>query len=219
MNAKLLSFITAGTAFLSVIAMTGSANASTLVETASYGSDFTPIDTSLNIEQFNSSLGHLDSVEIDFSGDLSGTGTLTNKTKKPIPVTLDLTGQIGLQLNGQSLFSLPLNSPNNYTVTDQPVNVVQNVPINANPLTYTDSSSLQSFIGNDQLAFLFSADANYQLSASNIKADLTTTADAYVTVIYNYTPQNTPEPSVTLGIGLVAGLGLLSQRKRSFSRA
>ncbi len=39
---------------------------------------------------------------------------------------------------------------------------------------------------------------------------------ASVTVTYNYDAKSVPEPSATLGVGLIAGLCLLSQRKKSW---
>ena len=217
--------------------MTGSANAASLSYTTS-----TPLtqtnfsNKTMSIQKFDSAIGTLNSVEIDFTGNLAGQAGFENTdTSNPANVAAELTAKVTLQLNNQSLSQLTLNpdSTSNYTVgtydgtTDYSGisgETVDGLTANdSKTQTINDPTLLKSFIGTDNLDFLVSAKAQSNVTGSgNIYSFFHTTAATDLTVTYNYDatpPVKAPEPSALLGVGLVAGFGLLSQRKRTFSKA
>jgi hypothetical protein len=49
-----------------------------------------------------------------------------------------------------------------------------------------------------------------------MRSEINTLARGSVTVTYEYT--TTPEPSVVIGMGVFAGLGMLSNRKKQLSK-
>ncbi|MDF5717084.1 MAG: choice-of-anchor E domain-containing protein [Rhizonema sp. NSF051] len=223
MNTKLLSIITAGTTFFSIVAMTGSANAASLSSTASVGYALTDIvDTPLSIQQFNSNLGQLQSVTLDFTSAFLGDVSYQNKGSRPTTVNVDFGGEADLTLNNQSLFTLNPSQHYSYAAPAKASSLtkVDGLTTKASQTaTYTNANFLQFFIGTGSLDFLFSAYANPNVSGlGNGTVSIDTNADANVQVTYKYKPQTVPEPRATLGIGLIAALGLLSQRKKSFSK-
>lgn len=83
---------------------------------------------------------------------------------------------------------------------------------------FTDTQFLQNFTGTGNIDFLFSAVANSIVRGSgNITSGIDTLAKASITVTYDYEEaQTVPESSAVLGLGLIAGLGLWSQRKQNW---
>lgn len=226
MKTKFCSVLVAATTFLSIIATTGSANAASLTRTSP--TDYAPtdiIDTPLSIQKFDSDLGTLNSVEINFTSNLKGDAGFENRSPQAAQVTVDLASQVALKLNNQSLFTLSPENTSTYQVDAQAQKTVEGLTANKSETkTFTDSNLLQSFIGTSNLDFLFSTLANSTVAGpGNISSYVNTYAKAGVNVTYNYDdkkpPKKVSEPSAVLGIGLVAGFRLLSQRKRSFSKA
>ena len=225
MNIKLLSFVTASTAFFSIVAMTGSANASTYSKTDSVDYSITDIlNTPLTIEKFSGSLGNLDSVTLDFTSSVLGDASFTNRGSRTANVNVNIGAESDLTVNNQTLITITPTWNSVFAVG--PLKTQPNQPVVLNGLsattsqttTFTDSNLLQSFIGTGDLSLLFSAySTSYVGGAGNLSSSIDTSAKASLIVHYNFTrPHKVPEPSATLGIGLIAGLCLLSQRKRSF---
>ncbi|MEH1940295.1 MAG: PEP-CTERM sorting domain-containing protein [Nostoc sp.] len=230
MTTKLFNTLAAATTLAGIVATSGAANAASLSYTSSSNYDFTDIiDAPLSVQQFNSSLGTLQGVTIEFTGDLLGNAGFENRSKSQSKITLDITSDFSLKLNNQSLLDLNPEYSYSYQATkyDGITDYSGGSGKTISNLTATQSATqsfsnpqfLQSFIGNGNIDFLFSALAESVVAASgNIKSEVETYAKASIKVTYNYenVKRRVPEPSTTLGVGLIAGLCLLSQRKKSW---
>ncbi|MEH2240276.1 PEP-CTERM sorting domain-containing protein [Nostoc sp.] len=229
MTTKLLNTLAAATTLAGIVATCGAANAASLSYTSASNYDLTDIiDAPLSIQKFDSSLGTLQGVTIEFTGDILGNAGFENRSKTPTQATVNLASQLSLQLNNQSLFALNPEGISSYKVakfdgiTDYggtSGKTVSNLTATQSATqSFTNTQFLQSFIGNGNIDFLFSAIANSVVMGSgNMNSYVDTFAKAGIKVTYNYdNVKSVPEPSSTLGIGLIAGLCLLSQRKKSW---
>ncbi|WP_104901989.1 choice-of-anchor E domain-containing protein [Nostoc sp. 'Peltigera membranacea cyanobiont' N6] len=226
MTTKLLNTLAAATTLAGIVATSGVANAASLSYTSSSNYDLTDIiDAPLSVQQFNSSLGTLQGVTIEFTGNILGNAGFENRSQAPTPVTVNLASQFSLGLNNQSLLALNPQYSYSYQVakydgtTDYggtSGKTVSNLTATQSATqSFTNTQFLQSFIGNGNVDFLFSALATSAVTGSgNMRSYIDTYAKAGIKVTYDY--QSVPEPSATLGVGLIAGLCLLSQRKKSW---
>ncbi|ARV59375.1 PEP-CTERM sorting domain-containing protein [Nostocales cyanobacterium HT-58-2] len=243
MRTKVLSALTAATALTGIIT-TGVAHAATVTYTTEYdapidrtapyaGFGYTDIiDAPLSIQKFDTSLGTLDSVTINFIGNLRGDAGFENTSPQASTATVDLSGVLKLKLpdgtsifesNPQQFYSYDVTSYDGITdyggtsgKTQQALTASQ-----SDTKTYIDSNSLQTFTGSNKLDLLFSTTAKSTVSGSgNIFSYVTTYANSSIQVTYDYKqPTKVPESSAILGLGLVATICLWSQRKRSLSKA
>lgn len=225
MNTKLFNALAAVGTLAGVVVASGSANAASFSVTASIASQATDIiDAPLSVQQFDSSLGLLDSVDLEFISNVTGSATVTNTGASPANVKFQLGSTVTLvdALNNQQLLSVnPTKTGSSFavpvgqTVTASPLQATDSITQN-----FTDNLFLQSFTGNGNRSFLFSAIAESGVFGSgNVSSQVSTFADGFLKVTYNYSdkpPTTIPEPSTLLGIGLIAGFGLLSQRKKSW---
>ncbi|MCG6135073.1 MAG: choice-of-anchor E domain-containing protein [Nostoc sp. LLA-1] len=235
MTTKLFNSLAAATTLAGVLATAGAASAASLsyTESASVGMQNTNIvNAPLSIQKFNSSLGTLQSVIVNFSTDVTGSAGFEHTGQGKIDVTVNLGALITLASNnGLDLFGLTPLTPSvaqSYTVGsfDGTVDftgtsgktITGLVAADSSTKTFTDSNDLAKFIGAGNLDFLFSANATSNVTGSgNMASFITTLAGANISVTYNYdTAQAVPEPAAALGLGLFAGVGLLSQRKKSW---
>ncbi|MEH1828148.1 MAG: PEP-CTERM sorting domain-containing protein [Nostoc sp.] len=229
MTTKLFNTLAAATTLAGIVATSGAANAASLSYTSSTNYEFTDIiDAPLSVQQFNSSLGTLQGVTIEFTGDILGNAGFENRSPTSSQTTVNLGSQFSLQLNNQSLLALNPQYTSSYQVakydniTDYggtSGKTLSNLTATQSGIqTFTDTQFLQSFIGNGNIDFLFSALANSIVTGSgNMRSYIDTYAKAGIKVTYNYDDvKSVPEPSATLGVGLIAGLCLLSQRKKSW---
>ncbi|MEH2114960.1 PEP-CTERM sorting domain-containing protein [Nostoc sp.] len=229
MTTKLFNTLAAATTLAGIVATSGAANAASLSYTSSTNYEFTDIiDAPLSVQQFNSSLGTLQGVTIEFTGDLLGNAGFENRSPTSSQSTVKLGSQFNLQLNNQSLLALNPQYTSSYQVakydniTDYggtSGKTLSNLTATQSGIqTFTDTQFLQSFIGNGNIDFLFSAIADSLVTGSgNMRSYIDTYAKAGIKVTYNYDDvKSVPEPSATLGVGLIAGLCLLSQRKKSW---
>lgn len=227
MTTTLFQTLGTATTLVGIIVTAGSANAASLTKTASTSLVITDIIQSIGIEQFNSSLGTLQSVTVDFTGNIQGDAGFENRSPNPAQITVTLGGNLSLALNNQSLLTLNPQSVTNYQAAAYDNNndfggtsgqtILGLMASQSGIYTSTDSQLLQSFIGNGNVNFLFSGFANSIITGSgNISSFVDTLAQAKIQVTYDYEPvQSVPEASVVWGVGLVAGIGLLSQRQKS----
>lgn len=190
--------------------------------------------TSLDVAQFNSSLGTLTSVDITLSG--FGTTDITATETAGIPTSVtELYTDVALQLTDPNV-NLTLDQ----SLTGQPL--VDGSPISSfNPLsiaaygTYNSGSlnlagtaaydlgitdDLSGYVGNGDLVFYLAGIANTteSFSGGNLNTSQTTDAGAHITVTYNYTapppPSVVPEPGtlVLFGTGLLIMAGLVRRK-------
>lgn len=235
MTTKLLNSLAAATTLAGVLATAGAANAASFsyTESASVGMQNTNIlNAPLSIQKFNSSLGTLKSVTVDFSTDVTGSAGFEHTGQGNIDVTVNLGAFITLgidnELNLLGLTPLTPSVAQTYTVGSFDGAVDFNgtsgktitglVAADSSSKTFTDVSDLAKFIGAGNLDFLFTANATSNVMGSgNMASFITTLAGANISVTYNYeTSQAVPEPAAALGLGLFAGVGLLSQRKKNW---
>ncbi|QLE57799.1 choice-of-anchor E domain-containing protein [Nostoc sp. TCL26-01] len=231
MTTTLFKTLGAATTLAGIIATAGSANAASLsYTTATNFANTDIVDSTISVQKFNSALGTLKKVTLNFVGDLTGDAKFESRNARNSTVTVDLSGEISLtqvNLEPKPLLLLTPQQVNSYNVS--PFDGVTDfggtsgrtlTGLSATKSTdaiFTDSPSLQVFTGTGNLDFLFTAFANSVVSGSgNITSSINTLAKASVQVTYDYDPaKSVPEPSAALGIGLIAGLGMLSQRKKS----
>lgn len=233
MKTTVLTAITTASTFTSILVTTAIANAATLTYTAAYQPTRTNITNAiLSIEKFNSSLGALNSVKLEFTGSMIGDTRFENEDASPQIITVDLSGLLTLAApNNNTLFELTPQKTTEYNVTEfdgeldfggtsgRIIDGLQTQETASK--TLTDSTSLAAFVGTDTLDFLFSAQAKSKVEGSgNIFSGIRTSAGSSITVIYDYTeaPTKVPESSMVLGLGLIAGIALLSQTKNVFNR-
>ncbi|OKH34074.1 hypothetical protein NIES2119_21470 [[Phormidium ambiguum] IAM M-71] len=246
LNTVTKASITTASTFTSILLGTAIANAATITYTAAYqqtpediefgaptGYGFTDIvDSILSIQQFDSSLGTLNSVFIEFTGNMRGDAEFESRDARPQTITVDLSGLLTLVgPNNNPVFELKPQEIRQYDVTrfDGTVDfggtsgrTITGISAEASTSeTIADLSALTPFIGNGTVDFSFSANAESSVRGSgNILSGISTFAKADIKVIYDYTevPKKVPESSMVLGLGLIAGFGLLSQRKNVFNR-
>ncbi|MBE8968903.1 choice-of-anchor E domain-containing protein [Nostocales cyanobacterium LEGE 12452] len=229
MTTKLFNTLAAATTLAGIVATSGAANAASLSYTSSSNYELTDIiDTPLSIQKFNSSLGTLQGVTIEFTGDILGNAGFENRSPTASQTTVNLSSQFSLKLNNQSLFALNPQYTSSYQVakydgiTDYSGTsgkTLSNLTATQSGIqTFTNTQFLQSFTGNGDIDFLFSALASSVVTGSgNMRSYIDTYAKAGIKVTYDYDEVTAvPESSATLGIGLIAGLCLLSQRKKSW---
>jgi PEP-CTERM motif len=232
MNSKFFSTLAAATTLAGIVATAGTANAASLTYTTSSGDfEYTDVEKTLSIQKFDSALGILKSVQLNFTGDISGNAGFENRSSNASTVTVNLGALIDLTKEGLNLSPpFPVTPSNTYSynvarydnVTDfagASGRTIDNLTASEYiSKVFTDNSSLDIFTGVGNLDFLFTAIAKSTVTGSgNISSYVETLAKANLSVTYNYdTPPTTvPEPSTLLGFGLVAGFGMLSQRKKS----
>ncbi len=233
MNSKFLGTLAAASTLAVIVATAGTANAASISYTTSSGDfDYTDFEKTLSVQKFDSSLGTLNSVLLNFTGEISGNAGFENRSSKASTVIVNLGATLDLTKAGLSLQPLfPINPSNTYSY---------NVPRydgrtdydgisgrSIGDLTasqsisklFTDTPSLSIFTGAGNLDFLFSAIATSTVTGSgNITSYINTLAKGNLSVTYDYdapNPTRVPEPSALLGFGLVAGFGLLSQGKKA----
>lgn len=222
MTSKFFTTVAAATTLAGIVTTAGTANAASLSYTASIASQQTDIlNAPLSVQQFNSSLGTLNSVELDFISNITGNASVTNTGTTNGKFSLSLGAEVDLvdTVSNQGLLSLnPFTSSSLLSVGAK--NSLSTPTLTASDSTseiLTTGSLFQSFIGNGNRNFLFSALAQSGVIGSgNVTSVVNTFADGTLTVIYNYTEgsQPVPEPSALLGIGL-AGVGILLQTKKN----
>ncbi|WP_414549917.1 choice-of-anchor E domain-containing protein [Anabaena sp. CCY 0017] len=232
MTTKLLNSLAAATTLAGMMVTAGVANAASLTRTVSTDFALTNIvDSVLSIEKFDSSLGTLNSVYLDFTSNLTGSAGFENRGAGASTIKIKLGANVELKqlnLDLSSSFPITLTSEELYSVSSfdgvfdwngtSGMTVTGLTATQSATKMFTDLSDLAVFTGTGNLDFLFSALAHSNVTGSgNMASFVDTLAKASLSVTYNYDDLKTvPEPSALLGIGLFAGIGLLSQRKKSW---
>jgi hypothetical protein len=208
--------ILAGTAVLGGV---GSANAGQVTQTFTNPTQSTPFSVTFYASQFDLAGSDLTSVAINVTSDITGVvqvinispaaQTFSNATSS-VPVML--TGPGGLSLNvtattsGQS-GTIAAATPPGYTSETLPGNTVT-----ASVGTTLYSPNLAPYIGSGvaDLALTFSTGSGTFAGSSSANGSVffggTATADATVTLVYNYTTVPEPASVLLLGIGMAGFL-------------
>ncbi|BAY15395.1 hypothetical protein NIES21_12120 [Anabaenopsis circularis NIES-21] len=235
MTTKLFQTLAAATTLAGIVATAGAANAASLSYSTQYqykptdeaasadGYYKTDIDDTISVQKFNSKLGTLKSVTIDFLGNLKGDANFNNTGNKATNVLVNFAGNLRLELpEGVERFNISPTQSYNYTVAAKSSKQVNGLSATLAQTKTIDSTDefFQYFLGAGTADFKFFADATSSVKGSgNFSYGINTYAAAGLTVTYEYDPKAVPEPSAAIGLGLVAGIGLMSQRKKSWLKA
>lgn len=200
--------------------------AATVVQTHTINSKTTPASTKFSFDQFDSSLGTLNSVTLSFDANVSSTGSLKNTSNREKVFTLSKFAEAGLSGAGFDLDASLLSGQSQY---DLKRNKSASISFSGSDSdTETLSSGLAAFIGNGDLDFTFSRQSHFSLSPSESDCDWGLVSKIWgdATLTYDYTapppPSHdpppisaVPEPGVwSLLILGFAGLGAALRRQR-----
>ncbi|OCQ94247.1 PEP-CTERM domain protein [Nostoc sp. MBR 210] len=232
MTTKLFQTLAAATTLAGIVATAGAANAATISYTGSTNFKRTNItNEAINIQMFDATLGTLKGVTLQFISDIQGSTGFENLGDSPTDITVTLSSNANLKLGNTSLFNISPQTSQTFQGVPSFDGVLDFAAPSGNTLqglnatqsdqaTITDGPMLQSFIGSGNLSFLFSALATSNVSGSgNVASFINTFAKGTVSVTYDYDPASVPEPSAAIGLGLVAGIGLMSQRRKNWLKA
>jgi hypothetical protein len=183
----------------------------------------TNYSTTLSVPAFNSTMGTLQSVEFSFSDASVFGGTIENisATTKNFTINEDVNFNATF---GSQVLTDTLNGFTPYPSLGSGVIAqfgIFSMVGNSGTTTITNPSMLTAYIGTSPLDFAFSADAVVTVGGSggNASVDISTVADAVLTITYTFTPNIVPEPSslVMTALGGLMAAGFL--RRRAARRA
>ena len=176
----------------------------------------------ISFQQFNSSLGTLQSVQLQFSGDIETTLTVTNNgissSSGNVKTESVLTVQdVGLNLNAPELDMV--SPPFSYTLAigDSLTSLLLTSKTYKSDDTYTSSGVLTEFTGVGTFGLPATTFTQTLLAnnGGNTFSSQVTDAELSGKVTYTYTPgESTPEPASMglIGLGL-AGLAFWQRRR------
>ncbi|MCU6499393.1 PEP-CTERM sorting domain-containing protein [Rugamonas sp. A1-17] len=205
----------------------GAVSAPALANTVSYditsvaAGTQTNILTLLNIKQFDSLLGTLTGIEIDYGSHLSGQVTVSNTSLKKdksavftLTSTMSLTGPAGLNLGGdtKTLFSSSVTAVKN---TSNVIGKTGTADLSSSTLLST--ANFGQFTGTGNVGATLSISAQGDVSGQVIDNTFTTWANGAGTVTYTYNAAPVPEPE-TYGM-LLLGMGVVAFAAKRKSRA
>jgi len=210
-----------------VLAVGSVASAATITYSSTIDYSKTDWVNTLNLQQFNTSLGHLNSVTLDFSTDIRTNIIVTNDATsgsygdaqtKVVAKVKDRGGYISKTLTTISdtgdddiVFHYDLASGGTVTSDTRYGSAsTHNVYTNSNILTeFTKIGSGTGYVVMDANTFTQTLLAN---TGGNTAADQVTDARVSATVTYDYT---VPEPSTMCLLGVGAILGMLRRRRKA----
>ena len=209
-------------AALATFALSAQANVPTQQLTVSSNAitDLEDYTGTLDVSQFNASLGTLVSVQVNLYSDFSGTFSVENLSKTSgtsvaFWASSDVELAAGLPANTISLTSNASQNFNNLSVYDKHNDFAGTsgasaafgvVPVSTT-VSYTDSATLAAFIGNGTLhAGVSGSTDGGTTGGGNINSFIGTNIDTHATVTYTYVSA-VPEPA-SYGM-LLAGLGVM----------
>ncbi len=226
---RLAGFVVAGL----VLGVSASVQAASIVETASYGPANLPAATSttLNIAQFDASLGTLTGIKVELIGTSDGTLSVRRGNNGAlVSVTYSTTMGVDydLSLNSTSLFVVDVDSAVSVTVPrNRTVVGTATSGSGSDSVTFNDAGSLALFTGLGVVTFDLGltpenvlppsmSPINQNPSNGNMGTQTYTfanTAGAELLVTYTYV--GIPEPLTLSLFGLsLVGLGVVRQIKR-----
>ncbi len=215
---------------LVALGLTSVANAQQVVVSDAFGPATTNWTHTLSVPAFNTGLGTLTSVEVDFAGDVFQSYKFESLDAAPATVTATLADAVQLNmaagLSGSAL-ALTNNSSTNYSVTafdgtidfggTSGVTVPQYTLSGTGMNTYTAAGDLAIFTTPGNVLFPAFANGTVIFTGSgNLLTQVNTSADISLTVKYNYRGNAVPEPgSVALLIGgAMSGVAVLRRRRK-----
>lgn len=210
---------------LGIVALSAPANAGTLKTSGSF--DLTApdvVNSVIPIQKFDSSLGTLNSVLVEFTGTIRGDARFENRSSRSTPVFVNLAGLFDLTLPTGDNLSVNPEQGYDYQVAryDRVLDFAGASGRTVSGLTSTLSTSqiyssntvLNALTGSGFTNFLFSATDNSSIAGSgNFSSSIQSLVEGDVSVTYDYTSASTPIPTPALLPGLV-GMGVAAIRKR-----
>ena len=200
--------------------LTNEAGAAMLIYATSTPVPSTPTDwtSSLVLQQFNPSLGTLDSVTIELETTLNSTLTVANtaatSSSGKFSVDMSITPADPLLADSYLDVSSPSQS---YTLGGGDSETLPPVSVSGNSLyTYTDNPTLSEFTGTGDYLLDISTYTETDLSyhGGNTDASQVTTASATAFVTYDYSTLAIPEPAAYASVAGIAAVGFLGLRIR-----
>jgi hypothetical protein len=173
----------------------------------------------INFDQFDSSLGTLQSVTLAFASTLITSGTLTNFTGASHTYTLTKNASASLNGNGFS-FSQILTSGTKSLGTVAKGKTIDLAPISgAGDEEVTILTGFAPFIGNGLVSFNFASTKSFSVGPAAANLNLLASIGGAATLTYNYTspvPEATSWALMLLGFG---GVGTAMRRRTKVSFA
>lgn len=222
------------TAFAAILAPINAAQATTLTYESSIDLEKTNFEKQIALPKFDSSLGELESVFFELSGNVKGSVSLENEDATAALVTGNLAAEINLKKPDDSLLlvALPTASVNKnlsaydgtfdfdgtsgFKLTD-----ISNTKKESTLLTIPDDFT--PFVGDGSFNLLLEAIGNSTATgAGNLSARFETYADANVMVSYTYAKKEQPKRRkvpesgvpVSIFVGLAATMVLTKSKVR-----
>jgi hypothetical protein len=209
-------------AFLLLLQSAASAN--TLSYTATVPTQTTDYTQSVSLQQFDSTLGTLNSITVELGGDFSITNlTFTNNSSSEQTFTAESGVRFSASGGGLTFSSfntgtllVSANDGNDIVVAGNSTSINYASPPLTNSGSTTSNVALSNFAlyqGTGNIAFNFRTQTSTTIlgGGGNIAFLQSTVAGGYVKVTYNFTA--VPEPSVPVFGGLlVVGFALVGRR-------
>jgi len=177
--------------------------------TAAIANQTTDFTDFLKLNQFNPTLGVLQSVTLTYDASSITSGTIMNSSSKT--GTFNVTDSVETDL----LDLNPTTNLNSSFVLSPGQSVSFSATASASQTkVYTTPAQFTPFIGVGQTDIEVDTTTNFSFSGpgNNANTSISTTAGGEATVTYNYSP--IPEASTLLGFGSLLGLGGLRLRRR-----
>lgn len=222
------------TAFAAILAPINAAQATTLTYKSSIDLEKTNFEKQIALPKFDSSLGELESVFFELSGNVKGAVSLENEDATAALVTGNLAAEINLKKPDDSLLlvALPTASVNkNLSAYDGTFDFdgtsgvkltdISNTKKESTLLTIPDDFT--PFVGDGSFNLLLEAIGNSTATgAGNLSARFETYADANVMVSYTYAKKEQPKRRkvpesgvpVSIFVGLAATMVLTKSKVR-----
>jgi hypothetical protein len=212
-------------AAMAAIVSASPAAAATIIQSGTIASSG-PGSTTFGVQQFNASLGTLDSITLLFSSSLTATGSVTNSSNSPgfyllgtgATATLSGGGFNILQLDGPGIqfVFVPRNSSSAFS----PVNG------SASSSSTLASSSFAPFVGTGSTSLTFTSTSLFWTLPGSGALSVSPLIGGNYTLTYDYTKAvvaAVPEPAtwmlMIVGVGMVGGSLRRRQRKTALSFA